>query len=64
MFNHGHMILNHQVFHINITVDGYDLNHQSGGHAQPDSPPWFIMPGKYLPMCKIEEVLTGLRSHN
>ena len=41
----GHVIVNHQVFHTNITVDGHDLNHQ-GGHAQPDSPPRFIMPGK------------------
>ena len=46
----GHVIVNHQVFHTNITVDGQ--NHhghdQVGGHAQPDSPPRFIMPGKYL----------------
>jgi len=39
----GHVIVNHQVFHTNITVDGHDLNHQTG-HAQPDSPPRFIMP--------------------
>ena len=46
----GHVIVNHQVFHTNITVDGQ--NHhghdQVGGHVQPDSPPRFIMPGKYL----------------
>ena len=41
----GHVIVNHQVFHTNITVDGHDLNHQSS-HAQQDSPPpRFIMPG-------------------
>ena len=38
----GHVIVNHQVFHTNITVDGHDLN-DLRGQDQPQQPQRFVM---------------------
>ena len=38
----GHVIVNHQVFHTNITVDGHDLN-DLRGQDQPQQPERFVM---------------------
>ena len=50
----GHVIVNHQVFHTNITVDGHTISGQESSNAQ------YIMQGKYIKLTsKYTTQLTG-----